>query len=65
MFINNIQDLTHTELFYCDKETSNFLQKNGFSLLSIYHGEYVYVLTDKLSDFINTHKKGGDVSNAT
>lgn len=61
MFINNIQDLAHTELFYCDQNTSDLLQKNGFSILSIQHGEYIYVLSDKLKEFLIIQGKGGDI----
>lgn len=57
MFITNSEVLTHTSLFYCDKETSDYLQNNGFSLLSIdKDGQYIFVLTQQLQDFL----KGGE-----
>lgn len=60
MFINNIETLTHTELFYCNKELSDELEQNGFSLLSIYDGQYVFIKTPDLLEYLNNKQKGGD-----
>lgn len=60
MFINNIETLAHTKLFYCNKELSDELEHNGFSLLSIYDGSYVFVETKELLYYLQNRKKGGD-----
>ena len=60
MFINNIETLTHTKLFYCDKKLSDELEHHGFSLLSIYDSSYVFVETKELLDYLQNRKKGGD-----
>lgn len=60
MFINNIETLAHTKLFYCNKELSDELEHNGFSLLSIYDGSYVFVETKELLIYLQNRKKGGD-----
>lgn len=60
MFINNIETLAHTKLFYCNKELSDELEHNGFSLLSIYDDSYVFVKTKELSNYLQNRKKGGD-----
>ena len=52
MFITNIDSLRKTELYRCDYGKSIILQKSGFSLLSIDGDDYVFVLTDKLKDFL-------------
>ena len=59
MFINNIETLAHTKLFYCDKQLSDELEHNGFSLLSIYDSSYVFVETKELLDYLQNRKKGG------
>lgn len=60
MFINNIETLAHTQLFYCDKKLSDELEHHGFSLLSIYDSSYVFVETKELLDYLQNRKKGGD-----
>nr|DAF09918.1 MAG TPA: hypothetical protein [Caudoviricetes sp.] len=60
MFINNIETLAHTKLFYCDKKLSDELEHHGFSLLSIYDSSYVFVETKELLDYLQNRKKGGD-----
>lgn len=60
MFINNIETLAHTKLFYCDKQLSDELEHNGFSLLSIYDSSYVFVETKELLDYLQNRTKGGD-----
>lgn len=60
MFINNIETLAHTKLFYCDKKLSDELEYHGFSLLSIYDSSYVFVETKELLDYLQNRKKGGD-----
>ena len=60
MFINNIETLAHTKLFYCDKKLSDELEHHGFSLLSIYDSSYVFVETKELLDYLQNIKKGGD-----
>lgn len=60
MFINNIEALSHIELFYCDKELSDELEYQGFSLLSIYNGSYVFAKTQELIDYLENRQKGGD-----
>lgn len=60
MFINNIETVAHTKLFYCDKQLSDELERNGFSLLSIYDDSYVFVETKELLDYLQNRKKGGD-----
>ena len=60
MFINNIETLAHNKLFYCDKQLSDELEHNGFSLLSIYDSSYVFVETKELLDYLQNRKKGGD-----
>lgn len=56
MFITNCEALKNTPLFYCDRKTSIFLQKNGFSVLSICTKDdkncYIYSLTERLSSFL-------------
>lgn len=60
MFINNIEALTHTKLFYCNKELSDELEHHGFSLLSIHDGDYVFVETKELIAYLQNRTKGGD-----
>lgn len=60
MFINNIEALAHTQLFYCNKELSDELEHNGFSLLSIYDGQYVFIKSQDLINYLNNRQKGGD-----
>lgn len=60
MFINNIEALSHTKLFYCNKELSDELEHHGFSLLSIYNGSYVFVETQELINYLKDRQKGGD-----
>lgn len=66
MFITNpeIFDLKYFELF--DKDFSDLLQKNGFSLFGKIDDKYMFVKTEELSEFINAHKvellKGGEQS---
>lgn len=60
MFINNIETLAHTKLFYCDKQLSDELEHNGFSLLSIDGDSYIFVETKELLTYLQNRKKGGD-----
>lgn len=60
MFINNIETLAHTKLFYCNKELSDELEYHGFPLLSIYDGQYVFVKTVDLENYLNNKQEGGD-----
>lgn len=61
MFIINLDklDINGSNLYICDKHTSEHLIKNGFSLLSanFKKDEYVFMKTDKLIKFI---KEGGE-----
>lgn len=62
MFITNIDSLRKTELYRCDYGKSIILQKSGFSLLSIDGDDYIFVLTDKLKDFLKGGEMSGDTS---
>ena len=52
MFITNISEFPKKNIYLCDKEMSDKLIENGFSLLGIYGDKYCYYKTKKLLKYL-------------